>query len=257
MVLNSGPRRCSRKLPWTGVVARVHAGRRERCRRPASVSVLLIGMTLAGVAAQPARAAAVVGLSEGALHFGDQKVGTTSDPRVLVLSNHGPGTLSIAGVSVIGANAGDFSVSAGGGASTLPQDGGRKIAVTFTPQAKGERTAQLQINDDGQGSPQIVSLTGTGTVPEGPPAPGSAQPLVSVSPSVLAPVVSLTPTSLSFPLRPVGSTSPVMTLKLKNIGTATLHIINVTFGGRSRPTSISPAGTTRAISTPVRAATSP
>jgi hypothetical protein len=195
------------------------------------VRAVLAALSLAGVAARPVHAAAVVGLSEGGLHFGDQKVGTTSDPLVLVLSNHGPGTLSVAGFSIIGTNVGDFSITAGGGAGDLPDGGGRKVAVTFSPQGKGERTAQLQINDDGQGSPQVVTLTGTGIAAEDSSSPGGSQPLVSVSPSVLAPAVSLTPASLNFPLRPVGSTSPVMTLKLTNVGTAPLHVINVTFGG--------------------------
>jgi hypothetical protein len=55
---------------------------------------------------------------------------------------------------------------------------------------------------------------------------------VGVGPALAAaPLVSLSASSLNFPLRPVGSTSPDMTLKLTNSGDAPLHVINVTFGG--------------------------
>src|SRR5437773_10002725 len=94
MVLNSRPGRGSKRLPPpAGGIPLDQAARRGRLRWSVAIRVLLAGMALAGVAAQPVRAAAVVGLSEGGLHFGDQKVGTTSDPLVIVVSNHGPGTL--------------------------------------------------------------------------------------------------------------------------------------------------------------------
>jgi hypothetical protein len=35
--------------------------------------------------------------------------------------------------------------------------------VTFTPSAAGTRSASLLISDDGGGSPQLVSLSGTGS----------------------------------------------------------------------------------------------
>jgi hypothetical protein len=35
--------------------------------------------------------------------------------------------------------------------------------VTFTPSAKGKRTASVAITDNGGGSPQLVALSGTGT----------------------------------------------------------------------------------------------
>jgi len=36
------------------------------------------------------------------------------------------------------------------------------IGVTFTPSAKGTRTATLNVNDSANNSPQTASLTGTG-----------------------------------------------------------------------------------------------
>src|SRR5690348_9237640 len=100
MVLNSGPRRCTRELPPAGAISRDQADGRRRSRSTAALCVLLMGLMLATIAAQPARAAAVVRVSEGGLHFGDQKIGTTSEPLVLVVTNHGPGALSISGFSI-------------------------------------------------------------------------------------------------------------------------------------------------------------
>jgi hypothetical protein len=41
--------------------------------------------------------------------------------------------------------------------------------VTFTPSATGSRTASLAIADNASGSPQMVSLTGTGATMATPP----------------------------------------------------------------------------------------
>jgi len=37
------------------------------------------------------------------------------------------------------------------------------IGVTFTPSAKGSRSASVSVSDNGGGSPQQVPLAGTGT----------------------------------------------------------------------------------------------
>jgi hypothetical protein len=81
------------------------------------------------------------------------------------------------------------------------------ISVTFTPAASGARTATLSIADNAGGSPQTLSLTGTGT----------------------APAVSLFPTSLSFGSQPVGTTSTPQTITLTNTGSATLSTTSLAF----------------------------
>ena len=95
-------------------------------------------------------------------NFGNQPVGTKSLPKKITLSNKGSVAVSITKISLIGANAGDFAEtdtcgnSVAAGASCF-------ITVTFTPSATGKRTANVSVIDNGGGSPQTVSLTGTGT----------------------------------------------------------------------------------------------
>jgi hypothetical protein len=105
----------------------------------------------------------VVSLSMSKLSFGDQAVGTTSPPQTVTLKNVDPyDRLNFSGINIIGTKAGDFSetntcgTSIAGGASCT-------ITVTFTPTAQGTRKAAVRISDDGGGSPQKVTLTGTGT----------------------------------------------------------------------------------------------
>jgi hypothetical protein len=103
----------------------------------------------------------VVQLSATGVNFGDQKVGTTSAAVPIKLSNQGTGPLSITQISIIGANATDFSQTNNCGIG-IPGGGSCTIKVTFTPAATGPRTAAVSIADNGGGSPQTVPLTGTG-----------------------------------------------------------------------------------------------
>src|SRR3989449_697561 len=105
------------------------------------------------------------------LAFGDQRLSTTSPVQTVTLTNSGTATLSITSIALAGSNPGDFAV-AGSGVAPCPLAGGPVAAsascaftVTFTPAATGARTATVTITDDAPGSPQSVSLAGTGIVP--------------------------------------------------------------------------------------------
>src|SRR5256885_4060877 len=65
-----------------------------------------------------------------------------------------------------------------------------------SPTASGSRSATLNITDNAGGSPQHVSLTGTG----------------------IGPMATLNPTSLSFGNQSVGTTSGPKGIQLKNTG---------------------------------------
>jgi Abnormal spindle-like microcephaly-assoc'd, ASPM-SPD-2-Hydin len=104
----------------------------------------------------------VVSLSPTSLNFGDQGVGTTSSAQTVTLTNHGKGTLSISGARITGRNSGDFAQTNTCG-SSVAAGSSCTFSVTFTPSATGSRTATLNIGDNGDGSPQMVALSGTGT----------------------------------------------------------------------------------------------
>jgi len=102
-----------------------------------------------------------VSLSTTSLIFPPQKVGTTRPPSNVLLTNVGATTLTFSGLTLMGLNAQDFAQTNNCG-SSLAAGRSCTIAVTFTPTAKGTRKAYLAITDNGGGSPQKVTLTGTG-----------------------------------------------------------------------------------------------
>jgi FG-GAP-like repeat/Abnormal spindle-like microcephaly-assoc'd, ASPM-SPD-2-Hydin len=108
-------------------------------------------------------AGTVVSLSPNSVDFGDQTVGTKSAPRKITLTNVGTNTLTFNGneISIAGVNAADFSQINTCGA-TLAAGKSCAVAVTFTPAATGARNAQISVTDNGGGSPQRVTLSGTG-----------------------------------------------------------------------------------------------
>jgi hypothetical protein len=102
-----------------------------------------------------------VSLSTLSLTFAPQKVGTTSPPSSIRLTNVGRTGLTFSSFTISGANAADFVQGNNCGPSL---SGGHSctISVTFTPSATGARNASLAITDNGGGSPQNVTLQGTG-----------------------------------------------------------------------------------------------
>jgi len=98
-----------------------------------------------------------VHLSQTALNFGSQKVGTTSAPLSFSLSNTSAVPLNIGAISA----SGDFAQT---NTCVSPLAGGANctITITFTPTATGARVGTFSIADSDFQSPQSVSLAGTG-----------------------------------------------------------------------------------------------
>jgi hypothetical protein len=103
----------------------------------------------------------IVSLSSGSLTYASQNVGTTSAAQPVTLYNTGSATLLVSSIVLNGANPGDFAQTNTCGGSVVP-GGNCTISVTFTPTTTGSRSASLTITDSAAGSPQIVTLTGTG-----------------------------------------------------------------------------------------------
>jgi hypothetical protein len=147
------------------------------------------------------------------LTYSGQPVGTTSAAQSVTLTNTGNAALAITSIAITGANSGDFAETNTCPVSptTLAAGANCNISVTFDPTAIGARTASLAITDDASGSPQSISLTGTGT-----PA---------------APVVGLSATSLTFSGQLVGTTSAAQSFTLTNTGNAALTITSIAVAG--------------------------
>ncbi len=106
--------------------------------------------------------ATVVVLSPSSLTFAAQKVGTTSPPQQVELTNTGKIPLSITKLTIAGFDPKDFPES-NDCHSSLNAGAGCTITVTFKPTRTGSRTAILYVTDTGGGSPQTVTFSGSGS----------------------------------------------------------------------------------------------
>lgn len=98
-------------------------------------------------------------LSAASLTFGGiQLVGTTSPALSVRLINYGTTALNLASIAA-SANFGE-SDNCG---SSLPSGAICTIKVTFTPTAAGNLMGTISVTDNASGSPQTVTLSGTGT----------------------------------------------------------------------------------------------
>jgi HYDIN/CFA65/VesB-like, Ig-like domain/Cep192 domain 4/Galactose oxidase, central domain len=119
-----------------------------------------------------------VSLSPTSLSFPSQTDGTTSAPQSITLTNTGNAALTINSIGTTGANGTDFAEASTCPISpaTLAAGTNCAVSVTFKPSITGTETAALSISDNATGSPQSVTLAGTGATSSSsstPPSPGT------------------------------------------------------------------------------------
>jgi hypothetical protein len=158
-------------------------------------------LALSGEGTNPAPA---VTLTPSSLEFGSQRVGTTSASQTTTLKNVGTADLTIGSIAA----GGDFAQT-NGCPATLAPGATCAISVTFAPTAAGSRTGTVSVVDDAANSPQGILASGTGTVSG----------------------VTLTPVSLTFGSRVLGSASAAQTTTLTSSGTAPLTIGGIAVSG--------------------------
>ena len=195
---------------WGGLVAPVSA----ETTAPVRIIHTSHGIRLVNVFVGTTASAPAVILSPTSLSFGNHQVNTSSSALTVTLTNSGDASLTIHSIGLSGPNSGDFHQqhTCPSGSSTLAAGASCFINVTFTPKAEGNRSASLAVADNASGSPQSVALGGSGT---------NASP----------PVVSLSPTSLSFGNHQVNTTSSAHTVTLKNSGNSSLTIKGIGLSG--------------------------
>jgi hypothetical protein len=106
-----------------------------------------------------------VGLSPSSLTFGNQAVNTTSSPRTFTLTNTGTATLVISNIQIATATGGNIFQETNPcpmSPQGLGSGGSCTISVTFTPAAFVTYSGDITVSDNASGSPQTVSLSGTG-----------------------------------------------------------------------------------------------
>jgi hypothetical protein len=100
-------------------------------------------------------------VSPQSLKFPAQKVGTTSPPMALKMTNHGSAAVSFNDIRIEGNNSTSFGQRNDCGKG-LSSGESCTIAVRFTPNKTGPRRASLYVNANGGSSPASVPLIGTG-----------------------------------------------------------------------------------------------
>jgi trimeric autotransporter adhesin len=154
-------------------------------------------------------AAAPVASLTSALSFGSLNVGSTSAAQTATLSNTGTAPLTIGTLSTGSA---EFTISGGTCAAggTVAAASSCSVNISFKPSAAGARSASLVVTHNASGGQSSSSLAGTGVA--------------------LAPVISLSPTTLSFS-QTTNTTSAAQTVTVSNTGSAALVIGTIALGG--------------------------
>jgi len=148
----------------------------------------------------------LVVVSPPSLLFSNQPTGATSAFQTVTVTNNESTALAIAAVSISGVNASDFAET-DNCVGNLSAGASCSINVTFTPAATGTRTATLVISNNLSASPLPVPLAGTAIPP---------------------PLVSVTPSNISFPSQYVGTSGLPQNVTVTNNGGSPLSITGVT-----------------------------
>ncbi len=150
----------------------------------------------------PPVAIKTLSLSTGTLTYLPQNVNTTSAAQSVTISSIGTAAVNL---SPIAAPSGDYSISANTCGATLAAGANCSVSITFTPTSTGTRTGALTISDDAAGSPQAVTLTGTGQ-------------------TKMIGVTSL----VTYTGQDVNTTSAAQAVTVSNMGTAALNLNPIT-----------------------------
>ncbi len=151
-------------------------------------------------------------LSVSALSAFSAVSGSASAPQTLTFTNTGTATLTISGAPVLGgANPTAFAMTTTCGSSLAP-NASCNVTLTFTAPGVGSYSATMTISDNVAGSPQAVTLNGTGT-------------------AVPAPTLAFSPGGLTFTATNVGTTSAAQSVTITNSGNAALTISSIALSG--------------------------
>lgn len=136
--------------------------------------------------------------------FGQQPLGTTSVTQPVYLTNLSTTTVKLTAKTT---NNPDFIVSSSNCGGSIPAGAKCQVNMAFKPSIIGEETATLTLTDTYPGSPQLVTLTGTGSA------------------------LSLSATSLTFIGNISDGKTSLMKLTVKNISTSAVSFTSIAVVG--------------------------
>lgn len=138
--------------------------------------------------------------SPGSLRFGAVPVGSRSTGQTVTLTNISSNSVAISPITVAGPNAADFSVTADNCSNvSLNASQTCTLTLSFKPSANATEVAYLSIPYGGQGGLTTVSLSGFGAIEA---------------------VLTLSPSSVTFPNTAQQTASAPQVITLKNTGNA-------------------------------------
>jgi hypothetical protein len=163
-------------------------------------------ITLTGVGQTPAAAS----FSASSLDFGGVPIGSTTAPQFLTLTNTGDVPLPFNGLSLDGADAGQFDGDPGTCGDAIAPHDSCQVGAVFHPSSRGTHSTTLIVNYGSTGGSQPITLTGTGQGPA---------------------IATLNATTITFPAQPVGLISAPQYITLTNTGDRPLSFDGIAAGG--------------------------
>lgn len=142
-----------------------------------------------------------VSLSSTSLSFGNMAVNEMSAAKTVTLTNRLNAALSLSGVTA----SGPFAIAANTCVTSVAAGRTCTVSVTFMPTALGSATGVLTFTDSALTSPQVVNLSGTGSLP-----------------------VTVSSSSLNFGSVVVDATSSAKTVTLTDVQPVALSITSIT-----------------------------
>jgi Abnormal spindle-like microcephaly-assoc'd, ASPM-SPD-2-Hydin len=141
--------------------------------------------------------APAVSLTPPSLTFASQLLTTTSAGQPITVKNTGTANLVVSAITA----SGDFSETDTCVGNSIGANGSCTITVKFTPTMAGTISGAITLVDNAANSPQVATLTGTGTYP-----------------------VTITPTVITFASQAVGTTSAPKTITITNNQTVAITL---------------------------------
>ncbi len=154
---------------------------------------------------------AAIGIAPGSLSFGTVSVGSTSAPKMVTLTNNQSG----AALTLSFLASGNYSAVGSGTkpcGTSLAAKASCTMSVTFSPTTNDSINGAVTIKYNAAFSPQEVYLSGTGTG-------GAVAPL------------TLSPSSVTFASRAIGTRSPAQVVTVTNSSDSTLSITGAAASG--------------------------
>jgi hypothetical protein len=142
--------------------------------------------------------------------FGNTVVNQASAQRTFTITNISGHNLTVNTVSLTGVDHNQFILTVGGLPWTIEAEGSQAFTVLFYPTSVGEKSANITINHNANGSPTNVVLSGNG-IPH-------------------VPILNITPTSHDYGIVALGQTA-TQTFLITNTGTANLIVGSIIKSG--------------------------